>query len=516
MVGSDAEFKAMTAEAHKYGIRIIVDVVANHMSSDFNAIEGRWHNWGLYHHNGNVQSYNNRWDVTQQALLGLLDIRTEDDSNAYAMHDFLVDAVNDGADGFRFDAAKHIELPGEFNNSHYWDIVLKNGAQYQYGEVLQDSASRDSDYASLFSHSSRAGGAITASKYGENLRNAIKSRNLNAGMLGNYAANTDPSNLVTWVESHDNYSNNDRVSTGMTDEQIRFGWAVIGARAKGMPLFFDRPYASGGYQPQFAEKSQLGDMGSDAWENPSVTAVNYFRNRMEGEPEYLRNCGNNSCLMVERYRKDGKAATDGVVISNMGGDSSLTGTRTTLDNGTYKDTVNGGSLTVWNGTITSGTARGNAVSVYQSTDSTPSNPDQPDHPDQPESDDLTVYYPASRFGEGSTWIHYNDGKSQDWPDVRMEKACDGWLSTPSSTTPARPSSSTSPTTMAPGTTTPDATTRPAARPSPSRTGTSGAPLPAASPARTTHPIRMPPPTRSSTTAPATPPTTPSSTTPPTA
>ena len=40
------------------------------------------------------------------------------------MHDFLVQAVNDGVDGFRFDAAKHIELPDEYNGSQYWNIIL--------------------------------------------------------------------------------------------------------------------------------------------------------------------------------------------------------------------------------------------------------------------------------------------------------------------------------------------------------------------------------------------------------
>ena len=88
------------------------------------------------------------------------------------MHDFLVQAVNDGVDGFRFDAAKHIELPDEYNGSQYWNIILNNGAQFQYGEVLQDSISRDSDYAKLFSSHSKNGGGVTASSYGSKLRGA--------------------------------------------------------------------------------------------------------------------------------------------------------------------------------------------------------------------------------------------------------------------------------------------------------------------------------------------------------
>lgn len=39
----------MTAEAHKYGIRVIVDAVINHFSSDWNAIEPSWQNASLFH-----------------------------------------------------------------------------------------------------------------------------------------------------------------------------------------------------------------------------------------------------------------------------------------------------------------------------------------------------------------------------------------------------------------------------------------------------------------------------------
>ena len=107
------------------------------------------------------------------------------------------------------------------------------------------------------------------------------------------------------------------------------------------------------------------------WKDTAVAAVNHFRNAMDGEAEYLRNCGseqnNNSCLMVERYKTDNNAGNDGVSIANMGGDQNLAGTPTKLDDGTYTDQVNGGTITVSNGKITSGTAKGDAVSVYFNT-----------------------------------------------------------------------------------------------------------------------------------------------------
>ena len=378
VVGSEQDLKDMCAEAHKYGVRIIVDVVANHFTSDWNAIGSDWKDASLFHartncpgKDGDQINYGNRWQVTHCHLLGLWDINTENQAAANKMKDFLVEAVNDGVDGFRFDAAKHVELPDEFpQHSVYWETILKNGAQYQYGEVLQgDNGLNYTGYTNMFTQYSSDGGGATASDYGKTVRSAITSGSLNAGnlmSLRNGGAKDDQ--LVTWVESHDNYANGDKETTYLNDYQLRMGWAIVGSRAGGAPLYFNRPVGSGGNNAQFAEQSQLGDAGDNMWKDKAVVAVNHFRNKMNGNSEYLRNCqSQNSCLMVERYAKDGKADDDGVVIANMGGDVNLAGSDTTLDNGTYTDQVNGGTITVSGGKITAGTAKAYAVSAFYQT-----------------------------------------------------------------------------------------------------------------------------------------------------
>ena len=375
VVGTEADLKEMTATAHKYGVRVIVDVVANHFTSDWNAIDSDWQNKDYFHSRSNCGgadgdqiNYSSRRDVTQCHLLGLWDLNTQNQTVADRMQNFLATAVDDGVDGFRFDAAKHVELPDEkFDNktSNYWNTILKNGAQFQYGEVLQGDSGLDyKAYANLFKDNSSDGGGNTASDYGKTIRAAVKNSNLNVNMVKNIntgGANEDQ--LVTWVESHDNYANDDKESTGLTDYQIMMGWAIVGSRKAGAPLYFNRPVGSGGSNPQFAEASQLGDAGDNMWKNKSVVAVNHFRNAMDGKSESLNNCGENSCLMIERFTKDG-VANDGVVIANMGGDQNLAGTETNLDDGTYPDEVNGGSITVKSGKITSGTAKGGTVSTF--------------------------------------------------------------------------------------------------------------------------------------------------------
>ncbi|MEK0211190.1 hypothetical protein WM019_03400 [Bifidobacterium mongoliense] len=177
---------------------------------------------------------------------------------------------------------------------------LQNCAKIRASSLQGDSSLSYTGYTNMFTQYSSDGGGATASDYGKTVRAAIKSGILNASNLSslrNGGAKDDQ--LVTWVESHDNYANGDKESTGLTDYQLRMGWSIVGSRAGGAPLYFNRPVGSGGNNAQFAEQSQLGDAGDNMWKDKAVVAVNYFRNKMNGNSEYLRNCqSQNSCLMM--------------------------------------------------------------------------------------------------------------------------------------------------------------------------------------------------------------------------
>ena len=378
VVGSEDEFKEMCKLAHQYGLRIIVDSVTNHFTSDFDVIEGKWKNKAYYHEDKQISDYNNREDCTQHKLSGLWDLNTQDDTVTKGMHDLLVQTVADGADGFRYDAAKHIELSDEVfggKQSHYWDTILQNGAQYQYGEVLEDANVREADYANLFNSSSPRGGGITDSSYGHEVRNAVQFKNLGASHFTSHSKVTEDKS-VNWVESHDNFANGEaNIPQELSDEWIKYGWAGVTAQKNGMSLFFDRPYKDGGTygtggvgtygngSGPFTENSKLGDAGSDLWKDPEVVAVNHFRNAMVGEASNVSNCGDDNCLMVERYA--GSAAQDGMVVANANAsDKNLAGTSTKLANGTYTDEVTGSTITVSGGKVTSGTVKGQSIAAF--------------------------------------------------------------------------------------------------------------------------------------------------------
>ena len=349
-LGTEAEFIEMNRVAEQYGIKIIVDAVLNHTTSDYSKVSSEIKSINNWTHGADrISNWNSREEVTQKSLLGLWELNTQNPEVQQYLLKFLKNAVSDGADGFRYDAAKHIELPGEYPNqygSNFWNVILNNGSEFQYGEVLQDNISRDADYANLMS--------ITASQYGHSIRETLRNRNANAGNLGNYRAGVDPSKLVLWVESHDTYANgntdSESESAWMSDEDLKLGWAMITARAKGTPLFFSRP-VGGGKGVRFPEQTKIGDAGSNLYKDPTIVAVNKFHNAMVGQSEYIRNPnGDTNVAMIER-------GTQGAVIANLSDSEKSLNTETKLANGTYKDQISGKTYTVSNGRLSGSIAR---------------------------------------------------------------------------------------------------------------------------------------------------------------
>lgn len=115
------EFKAMCDEAEKYGIKVIVDVIANHTTPTTSAVSQDLIDAGggsldtLYHKETMRMTsldFSNRLGTTYK-MGGLPDINTERTSFQDYFIEYLNDCVACGADGFRYDTAKHIGLPDD-------------------------------------------------------------------------------------------------------------------------------------------------------------------------------------------------------------------------------------------------------------------------------------------------------------------------------------------------------------------------------------------------------------------
>lgn len=353
-LGTRDEFKAMCEEADKYGINVLVDVIANHTTPETSAISEDLINAGggsletLYHKGTekDLNNYSDRLACTTYKMGGLPDINTERTS----FQDYFINYINDciacGADGFRYDTAKHIGLPDDpkeddgFTNN-FWERVtteVDNAENlFIYGEVLQGGNDRIADYIDAI-------GASTASSYGGKIRYGITLNNLSTGIISDYRLGSAPLNMVTWVESHDNYIN-DGNWYNMTSEQVILGWAIITARKDGTPLFFDRPYNSSDENEW--GMNRIGTAGDDMYKDNRVSAVNYFRTAMIGEDENLVNPSDDTtAVMIERGKK-------GLVIVNTKNELE-TGFETSLADGTYVDRVdNTTEYVVKNGILTS-------------------------------------------------------------------------------------------------------------------------------------------------------------------
>lgn len=349
-LGTKEEFTEMCEEAHKHGIKVIVDAVVNHTTGDKSVISENITNINNPFHNlGEIDDYSDRKEVTQGDLLGLTDLNTQNEEIQQYILKYLKECVEAGADGFRYDAAKHIEIASDSSSfsSDFWSVVMNNGSKFQYGEILQGGSDRISSYSKIMN--------VTASEYGEILRNAVLNEDVSKGSLRDFAANgIDEDKLVTWVESHDNYCNDGNWSA-MDETQIKQAWAIICARSGGTPLFFDRPSGSS-TEDQWGD-NEIGKKGSDFYKDKEVIAVNKFRTAMIGEDEKLSNPNDDTGLiMIERGSK-------GAVIVNVtNNQKKLKDVKTELADGTYKDKVNGSSFKVKNGKL-NGTIKKDAVVV---------------------------------------------------------------------------------------------------------------------------------------------------------
>lgn len=335
-LGTREQFAELCSKADEYGIKVIVDVVPNHTTPTTSAVNENLLNAvggmeNLYHNNSqyDLSNYNDRLNCTTYKMGGLPDINTENKDFQDYFIAYLNDCIECGADGFRYDAAKHIALPDdptetEGVENNFWTRVtteITNAENiFNYGEVLQGGGDKIGDYIDTIGHT-------TASSYGESIRNAIMQGSLSTAFVRDFKVG-DNESVVTWVESHDNYINDGNWSA-MTEEQIILAYSVIAARGKGTPLFFCRPYGSS-IEDQWG-MNRIGASGSYSYKDKTVVAVNFFRNAMIGEEEEMSNPVDSSSLQICRGDK-------GAVIINLEGELEVN-FETNLADGTYFDRI---------------------------------------------------------------------------------------------------------------------------------------------------------------------------------
>ena len=307
-LGTKTELEEMIAVAHEYGIKVIVDVVANHLGNatgndlaeaipDYLRNNDYWHD---ITQNTSQDDYDNgnRAGITGKCMGGLPDLNTANKDVQNYVLDFLKECIDIGVDGFRFDAAKHIETPDDAAGvaSDFWPTVIGGARAYAeetrgidlycYGETLDEPGGMlpISAYTKYMS--------VTDNSWGNTLRGNIAAGT--AAINEGYNKVANPGQLVVWAESHDTFA--DGTSSGVTATQINRTWALVAARADVMGLYLARPESV---------EDPIGNFDTTNWTDAIVKAVNQFHTHFVGQDEIVSTYGD--LIYIER-------GTSGVVI----------------------------------------------------------------------------------------------------------------------------------------------------------------------------------------------------------
>ena len=370
-LGTKTDLTELCKEADKYGIKIIVDVVANHLANNTgkegNSASDRstqipdWiRNNNNFWHSDNFSgsSDGNRYQMTRGPI-GMPDLNTANSE----LQDYIIKYLNDlqdcGVDGFRFDAAKHIETPSDTGfSSKFWSKVksatqAKDSDVFLYGEILNTAG--PGGYSDVQKYTPYI--KVTNNLYGHSIQSSVG--NWNAGYaktLSGYNSNgqnifgTNGNEWVLWNESHDTYAGDYGDKTnGYSDEQMTMAWCAVAARYS-TALYYVRPTGDSNWG-----SSALGSHKM-TYTDERIGAMNRFHNYFADQKEYASTSDN--VLVVER-------GTTGVALINYNrGSKQVSIKMNRMVDGTYKDQISGNTFTVSNGVLTGKIGSGGVAAIY--------------------------------------------------------------------------------------------------------------------------------------------------------
>ena len=358
-LGSKEELIRLCDEAEEYGICILADLVLNHMANDgdkavepdgtpmvspevleyepllYNNRNEDVDGIGVtFHHNPNASGTGAETQVYQWC--NLPDLNT---ANPYVQERVLYlmkECIDAGIDGFRFDAAKHVETNSDQDYaSDFWNNTLEVAKEYYhektgknlyvYGEILATPLGRPLSYYTSMMR-------ITDDGFVASFRNFVAQKKpeliLNASLK---VDNTE--DLIAWVESHDEYISG---STHYSEGRIAKYWSVIAVKKGLGGLYLSRP----------VDDLAVGKIGSLAFENENVAAVNRFHNRFYAADTYESVSG--LCYVNEKILPDDQGALV-IYTGEVNPDEKIKVELPHLENGNYYDALSGRKVVVTDG-----------------------------------------------------------------------------------------------------------------------------------------------------------------------
>lgn len=371
-LGTKDDLKSLCDEADKYGIKIICDIVSNHVanadetmpnivSNQVKKYEPEFYKkrktyTRTYTGDANDSSVQ---AVVQGHVSKCPDLVTNDTAVQGYIINLLKECIDCGVDGFRFDAAKHIETEDDgAYASDYWKNITTSASSYYtqktgddlyiYGEILNNCGA-DRSYSSYTKYIN-----VTDNRTGDAVLYNVTRGKASTAANAKYKSGVAASNAVLWAESHDTYEGSSGSSgflntAGISDENVVKAWAIVASRKDSTALFFARPGTA-----------LMGNISTDStYKSTAVSEINKFHNLFVGQSEKLGSSGD--IAYVAR-------GTSGIVLSNCNGtNASVSISGTGLADGKYTDTVSGAEFTVANGVLTGSIGNTGVAVVYNGT-----------------------------------------------------------------------------------------------------------------------------------------------------
>lgn len=399
-MGSESDLQSLCSEAEKYGIKVIVDVVANHVDKTAGYHDPWWDSNNRVRWEGGI-NYGDRRSITHGQLGDYGDVNSELSEVAARGKAYVQKLASLGVKGIRWDAAKHIGLPSE--GCQFWAEVTSVPGVWHYGEILDKpgpNASIITEYGKYMS--------VTDNEYCNYA--ARDNGGIPGGYGGSWAVDYKLGNkCVYWAESHDTYANDDW-SCNRDQATIDRAYAAYACRNDASCLYLSRPNAKG------FNNIKVGK-GSTAFTAKHIAEVNKFRNAMVGKADYFSKADNgNACSIT---RQNGGA----VIVMKGSGNITITNGGGYCPAGTYTDRVSGGTFTVTASTISGNVGSSGIAVIYNGGDNPNPDPDPDPNPD-PDPDGFTIYYDNSATNWNNVNIHYWNSPKTDWPGTAMTKVKD--------------------------------------------------------------------------------------------
>lgn len=363
-LGTRSDLQSLCTEAKKKGLKIVVDIVSNHLAGSDNNYSSQVYKQYPLHTYGKTND--NSVEAVVRGHIGLPDLDTSNKELQSDVLTLLKDYLDCGVTGFRFDAAKHIETPDDGNYaSDYWPTIL-NGASnyaeskgydnpYYYGEVLNTCGTGRS-FSSYTKYMS-----ICDNKQGTNIINAVNGKKVSS-LKSTYETGEKANHLVLWAESHDTYANDSGydITNGMSTEVVNKAYMIQASRKDAATLYFARPSSM---------NVTFGTIDDNSgWKNQEITAINKFHRHYIDKEESINN--NNNCFVNVR----GTGSYAGAAIININASSTQSVDVKGLQNGTYVDLVTNKEFNVSNETVTASFTNGACILVPKGSISGDTNP----------------------------------------------------------------------------------------------------------------------------------------------